>query len=50
MNAIKNIIVTTVTLTFASAAYVVGACAGKTLWENGLEEKVTEKAQKWFSK
>lgn len=50
MNAIKNVIVTAVSVTVTGIAWVVGTSAGKTVWENGLGEKVREKANKWFTK
>ena len=50
MKTIKDIIVTGVSVIVVGAAYMIGAGIGQTLWENGLEDKVEEKARKWFSK
>ena len=50
MSTIKNIFVSAVTYATLSAAAVIGLGIGGVLWENGLEKKVREKAQKLFSK
>lgn len=50
MSTIKNVVVGTVTYVVLSAAAVIGLGVGGSLWENGLKDKVDEKAQKWFSK
>ena len=50
MSTIKNIFVGAVTYATLSAAAVIGLGVGGVLWENGLEKKVREKAQKLFSK
>ena len=50
MSTIKNIFVSAVTYATLSAAAVIGLGVGGVLWENGLEKKVREKAQKMFSK
>jgi hypothetical protein len=50
MSTIKNIVGTVVSVTATAVAWVIGTNAGKTVWENGLGEKVAEKTSKWFSK
>ena len=50
MSTIKNIIVVGVTYFIVGASAVVGYNAGKTIWENGLGNKVAEKTGKLFNK
>lgn len=50
MSTIKNILVTAISVTVTSIAWVVGTGVGKTIWENGLEDKVRNKTQELFSK
>ena len=50
MNTFKGIVSTAVTFLVAGAALMIGYNAGETIWENGLDDKVAEKARKVFSK
>ena len=46
MSTIKNLVAGIIYSAAVGAATIIGS----TLLENGLQEKVAEKAQKWFSK
>lgn len=50
MNTFKNVVVGAISYVVLSAAAVIGLGVGGSMWENGLKDKVDEKAQKWFSK
>ena len=50
MSTIKNLVAGIIYSAAVGAATIIGFGIGTTLLENGLQEKVAEKAQKWFSK
>lgn len=50
MNTVKNLVIGVISSAALGAATIIGFGIGSTLLENGLQEKVAEKAQKWFSK
>ena len=50
MSNIKNLFWSVVGITISGAAMVIGMHIGQSMLDNGLEDKIDEKTEKWFSK